>query len=170
MKKPVLLILCLILISCSSVKINAVGKTIVVNSGIEEKVSLVKAVFKQSNRGLLFNENSLLVVFKNVDLRRNNFEVSFVNYDNSGSNSFLLGFDSAKKLNSFVFNDYDVEIYDVTSKLIQFQDFKENFKYIVIKRKENDLLIVSENVSDFEDNVSGEFLLAKFNELKFRVK
>ena len=169
MKRILFLLLYIILNSCGSTKINTVGRTIIVKSNIKEKVTLSENTFKQSKGGIYFQENNLLVKFKDIILGKNNFTISFYNDNYSKNNPYLSIFDSNKKLNSFIYGNYGIEVFNVTSKLPVFEQFEENFKFILIKRKSDDIEIVLENFSNFKDNVSEKFLLEKLKALEFKI-
>jgi hypothetical protein len=168
MKKILLfLIVLLVALGCKSIRLKFNDKNIKVKSRIKENSSLIDNSFRQSKGGIYVKLSSVEIKFKDKPLQRNNFIISVFDTDVGISSSFLENFNSNVELSSFNSDEYAVKVYKVTSDMPIFKKFDKNFNYILISKKQAGFVIVLENYSNFNDNVSEKFLMEKLKELNF---
>ncbi|RYJ44468.1 hypothetical protein [Flavobacterium beibuense] len=156
----------LMLTGCSSVQtldFGGEGEMVIMLNDFNGKVKN-RGHFKQSVQVNKFPGYWINLIFKDKEY---NSQIDF--YDPVKIWDMIDVFETSQLLSQKKIDNYEVNIWQVTSSHPAFKDYGGPFKYIFISRNEGDFAVTLDNYSAFKDNVSEDYLLEEFKKIDFKL-
>jgi hypothetical protein len=175
MKKVAMFIVMLLAVACSTVKIPMEKTTVYVKSDIPEKHKLVSdktVTFFESQGVNSMQEFWPSVMFKAPGLKNAGFDFNVENTDLNWAMSRPPegAFDTVELTDSIATPAYTAIVWKVGSKHPAYSDYEPEFKFTSVRVKRDSLYITAENMSDFKDSITPQFIAQKLSELEFTVQ
>lgn len=162
-------------IGCSTVKIPVGEQTVIVKSHIPEKHRLVPdkpITFMESPGAQSTQEFWPDIVFTEPGLKNAGFDfnVETTNINWAISDPGLGAYDKIEAIDSINTSAYSAMVWKVGSSHPAFAEYEHEFKFISVRLKQGDFYITAENISNFKDSITPQFVAQKLSELEFTVK